>query len=252
VTPGFRAFEFDLPGALLISLIDTFDSMEGAPLVPDNVASLPDEQGVYQLLHEGRVVYVGKTDAEAGLRRRLGRHAFTIQHRSNLDASAICFKAIRVFVFTAIDLETQLIRHYGRKSRLAWNNSGFGSNDPGRERDTTKLSPNGFDALFPVDLDRILNMSLDAPLSVAQALDRLRQIVPYKIRAQSDPQLERKTHPDFDAEITQLPDALTARSLLRAAAASLPPGWQVTLLPGRVILYQEDRPYSAGSIVAKS
>jgi hypothetical protein len=252
VTPGYRAFEFDLPGALLISLTATFDSMEGAPLIPENVVSLPDEQGVYQLIHAGQVVYIGKTDAEAGLRRRLSRHAFTIRHRANLDAEAVIFKAIRIFVFTAMDLETQLIRHYSNQSKLPWNHSGFGSNDPGRERDTTKLNPEGFDALFPIDIDRPIALSIATPVSVSQALETLRQNVPYKIRAQSEPLSSRKPHPDFEALIDSLPDALTARGLFEAVARSLPKGWQVTLLPGRVILYQENRPYSSGTVVARS
>lgn len=252
MTPGYHAFEFDLPGALLSSLVDTFDAMEGAPLIAENVARLPDEQGVYQLLYEGQVVYVGKTDAEAGLRRRLGRHAFTVQHRSNLDVDKVLFRAIRVFVFTAVDLETQLIRHYGKNGKLPWNNSGFGSNDPGRERDTTKLKLDGFDALFPVDLDRVLDYAVELPATVAQVLDRLRQTVPYKIRAQSDPQTDRKAHPDFDVQLTSLPTPLTARSLLQAIASKLPGGWQITLLPGRVILYQEEKVYSAGTVIARS
>jgi hypothetical protein len=114
---GFIEFEFDLPEALLTNLVRVFDSMDSADLTQENVAQIADAQGVYQLLLDGQLVYIGKTDAEAGLRKRLERHARTIQHRLNLDATRVTFKAVRVFVFTAIDLETQLIRHYGRAPR---------------------------------------------------------------------------------------------------------------------------------------
>lgn len=157
---GFREFEFDLPEALLSRLIVEFDQMESAPLCSDTVIKLPEEQGVYQLFYEGKLVYIGKTDAEQGLRQRLDRHSWTIQHRNNLDEALVAFRALRVFVFTAIDLESQLLKHYGLKAKVAWNNSGFGSNDPGRERDTTRLKPGGFDESYPVDLDRGIHCSL--------------------------------------------------------------------------------------------
>ena len=117
MTTGYREFEFDLPQALLINLVEAFDQMEGAPLTAPSLASIEEGQGVYQLLNSGQLVYIGKTDAQAGLRKRLERHARTILHRRNLDPENITFKAIRVFVFTAIDLETQLIRHYQAASR---------------------------------------------------------------------------------------------------------------------------------------
>jgi hypothetical protein len=152
--PGYREFEFDLPQALLAHLVRTFDSVEDAPLTPESVTEIPEAQGVYQLFHQRRLVYIGKTDAEAGLKQRLGRHAWTVQHRRNLDTSEVSFKAVRVFVFTALDLETQMIRHYRCTRPVPWNDSGFGSNDPGKERDTTNAKAEGFDAQFPVDLDR--------------------------------------------------------------------------------------------------
>jgi hypothetical protein len=247
---GFREFEFDLPDALLASLIKAFSEMESAPLLLDNVVQLPEEQGVYQLLYEGKIVYVGKTDGDAGLRQRLSRHAFTIQHRCNLDERLVKFRALRVFVFTAIDLETQLIRHYGGKTKVKWNNSGFGSNDPGRERDTTKIKAGGFDDLFPIDLDRPITLPTSKDHNTAaEVLAALRREVPYIIRAQT---LRKKTHPDLLATLEPIPDPTTAREVIKSVVGALPPGWQATMLPGRVILYREEKEYSAGSVIARS
>jgi len=221
--------------------------MEGAPLLLENVALLPEAQGVYQLLYEDQIVYVGKTDGEAGLRQRLTRHAWTIQHRCNLDSSLVKFRALRVFVFTAVDLETQLIKYYGGLKKVTWNNSGFGSNDPGRERDTTKIKAGGFDDLFPVDLDRPISASaLNRAVTVLAAL--LREI-PYIVRAQIQ---GSKPHQDLLSEVGPIPDVTTAREVIKLVVNSLPTGWQATLLPGRVILYREDKEYSAGSIIARS
>ena len=250
---GFRAFEFNLPEALLASLVVAFDVMESASLLVDNVALLPDEQGVYQLLYGDRIVYIGKTDAEAGLRNRLSRHAWTIQHRVGLDPNLVTFKALRVFVFTAIDLETQLIRHYGSPSKVAWNNSGFGSNDPGRQRDTTKIKPGGFDDQFPIDLDREITLAdVQSEMSVFDVLSLLRNRVPYIVRWETDPLNPRKAHPDLDVKINLRTAVTTARALFENIVAVLTPGWQATRLPGRVILYRENHDYSAGAVIARS
>ena len=109
MTAGFVEFEFDLPDALLTSLVDVFGKIAGAPLMPANVTDIPEAQGVYMLLLRNEIVYIGKTDADAGLRKRLERHAWTIQHRSGLASTDVTFKAVRIFVFTAMDLLFKVI-----------------------------------------------------------------------------------------------------------------------------------------------
>lgn len=250
---GYIEFEFDLPGALLRSLTAVFDVMEAAALVQDNVLDVPEAQGVYQLLLRGELVYIGKTDAEAGLRKRLERHARTIRHRRNLDPNDVTFKAVRVFVFTAMDLESQLIKHYGAKSPVPWNNSGFGSNDPGRERDTTNLKPEGFDAQFPVDIDREIELSLPVPATATAALTILKEYLPYTVRVENAGKGSRKPHPDL-VNTQMIPPAppYTTRAFIEAVIRHLPPGWQATALPSRVILYKEKRDYAFGAVIARS
>jgi hypothetical protein len=68
---GFVEFEFDPPEALLAGLTSKLTKMEGAPLVPANVEDIPEFQGVYMLLHRGILAYIGKTVAEAGLRKKV-------------------------------------------------------------------------------------------------------------------------------------------------------------------------------------
>lgn len=183
MTAGYRDFEFDLPSALLTRLVQIFDEMAAAPLDTTMIAGVPDQaQGLYQLFFDDTLAYIGKTDAEAGLGRRLGRHREKIQHRHNLDPARVSFKAVRVYVFTAVDLETQLINHYGGLGRVHWNGSGFGSNDPGRERDTTKFKDNHFDALYPIDIDCALAVDLPATGSAATILSTLKAILPYTLR----------------------------------------------------------------------
>src|SRR5579872_8296 len=119
---GFFSFEFDLPGALLEQLIAVLGGMSGERLTIEHAGEIPDAQGVYQLFLDDKLVYIGKTDAEAGLRRRLLRHARKILNRPTLAEHAVTFKAVRIFVFTAMDLESALIKHYkGLGDAAAWN-----------------------------------------------------------------------------------------------------------------------------------
>lgn len=251
MTAGFVEFEFDLPDALLASLIGILDKMDAAPLSPADVADIPEAQGVYLLLLRSGITYVGKTDGDAGLRQRLERHAWTIQHRLGLSVPDVAFKAVRIFVFTAMDLETQLIRHY---APVPWNNSGFGSNDPGRNRDTTDLRPEGFDAQFPIDLDHPVSPAISAGMSAAEVLAALRRELPYTLRAELAKRGGKAPHADISAAIVgMLPtELLTTRKVIESVVKSLPPGWQATALAGRIVLYREERDYPFGTVIARS
>jgi hypothetical protein len=208
----------------------------------------PEAQGVYQLSLQGKVVYIGKTDADAGLRRRLERHSYSIQDRSNLNAEGVTFKAVRVFVFTAMDLETQLIDHYGKP---AWNFSGFGSNDPGRKRDHTKVLPTGFDATYPIDIDRALSLKWNKKPTASEILVSLKQALPYTFRFELQPG-GRKLHKDFAQCKVSLPvGPLTVRTILTAVISALPNGWQATVLPSRLIMYRERVDYEFGKVIAR-
>ncbi len=228
--------------------------MESAQLSNEDVKALPDGQGVYQLLWKNQIVYIGKTDSEAGLQKRLGRHAWTIQHRQHLHVDDVSFKAIRVFVFTAMDLETQLIAHYKGAATVTWNNSGFGSNDPGRNRDFTRAKAGSFDVLYPLDLDVPFTSTLKGPIALHAALRLLRDSVPYIIRVEGNPQNKRELHPDFNGRsLDSIPSQTSARELIRSIVAVLPSGWQATALAGRLILYHEHRDdYPENKVIARS
>lgn len=243
----FKEFEFNLPTALLRDLVALLDDMSRAPLDAATVASIPEEQGVYQLFLDDMLVYVGKTDSDAGLNLRLGRHANKIRHRHGLDPKRVSFKAVRIFVFTPVDLEQQLIKHYSAATRvaLAWNNSGFGANDPGRERDTTKLKGGHFDRRYPINIDvELCSSAVAGEFSVADVLSTLKLEVPYVIRFQNLGGRSRKPHPDLVSTKIKIPSgAHTARSVLRLVKEALGAAWQITVQPGYVIVYKESKMY---------
>lgn len=252
-TPGYVEFEFDLPGALLTALFEVFEKVVPALLTDAGAVGVPaDAQGVYQLQYTGRLVYVGKTDAEAGLSSRLQRHSWMIRNRKNLNAALVTYKAVRVFVFTAVDLETQLIKQYRKQGRAPeWNGSGFGANDPGRNRDHTEVESDNFDALFPIDIDHPLALTF-GDKTAAGILSALRQALPYVFRFQPLQKKSRKPHLDLARTLPLPAPPHSARSVLNHVVAHLPPGWQATELPGRLLLYKEKADYAHGNIVARS
>lgn len=249
--PGYVEFEFDLPKALLERLAETFDAARPAPLTEANAARIGEVQGVYELFHKGELVYVGKTDAKAGLRQRLTRHALKIRHRTGLDPAEVSFKAVRVFVFTAVDLEADLIVRSSKDGRLAWNNSGFGANDPGRRRDLSVVKSDHFDARHPIDTDaRLAIPAFARGMSAAEALDVLKDRLPYVLRFERD---AKAPHPDLSgAKFAASVKPRTAREALTAIVAALPKGWTATVLPGYAILYREKAAYPSAQYQLKS
>jgi hypothetical protein len=254
---GFISFEFDLPGALLEQLIEALNAMSSEQLIGENVRQIPDAQGLYQLFLDDQLVYVGKTDAEAGLRKRLLRHAGKLLNRPTLDKRTVTFKAVQVLVFTAMDLETALIKHY--KSRgvpTPWNGSGFGSNDPGRNREKTNQKPEGFDASFPISVDVENEFLSVGRYTVATALAKLKDTLTYTLRYETETVNGRaqrgKHHLDLlesSFEVTTSPQSV--RELLNAMLVVLPDGWQATLFPSHVILYKEHADYNYGEALRK-
>lgn len=249
----FEELEFDLPTALISALVRLLGEMPSAALIEANVSTVKNEQGIYQLFLDDQLVYIGKTDADAGLQTRLRRHSKKIQGRVALDSGRVTFKAVRIYVFTAMDLEELLIGHFGLTSTNSWNHSGFGANDPGRERDTTKLKAHHFDKKFPIDLQILLGVGLTGKTqSVHDVLVKLRGAVPYLIRSQNAGGLSRRPHEDLIETQISIPEnvRLTAEYVFRLVKTALGSEWQITALPGYVVIYKEERSYPEGKVLA--
>ena len=255
MTTGYVEFEFDLPEALLTRLIEVFDELEAAPMAPKFVKSIPEEQGVYQLFLDSKLVYIGKTDADAGLAKRLVRHADKIEHRKDLEPARVSFKAVRLFVFTAMDLEAQLIGHYGGTKAVPWNGSGFGSNDPGRNRDTSIYKEGHFDVIFPIDIERPLKLDLSNAKLASDVLHALKSHLPYTLRFHTQSPKSRHPHPELVETAVSLSTALpyTVKSIISQVVAQLGPGWQAIKFPSHIILYKDDtRQFPFGVDIARS
>lgn len=231
---GFDEFELDLELAFKRDLPPFIDGLEAAPLTFINVSSIPSKKnGVYLLLQEDTVLYVGKTDSRGGFQNRLLRHSEHVKHRRNFDPTTMYFKAVAIPVFKNADLETILIDHYG----APWNNSGFGGNDPGKERDTQR--PAVYDLDHPIDVDVELDFLEEGTVSVQELLKLLSARLPYTFRYEKKRYQEEL---DFNIEISSTRSSL--RDMLTLILQGLPSGmWQATILYGRIILYRENREY---------
>ncbi|MEK3705739.1 Eco29kI family restriction endonuclease [Paenibacillus sp. FSL R7-0198] len=232
--PGFEEFELDLELAFKRDLPPFIERVEAAPLSYINVGTIPTKKnGVYLLLQDNRVMYVGKTDSRGGFQDRLNRHATHLHHRKGIEPSSVFFKAIAIPVFKNADLEVMLIEHY----KTLWNNSGFGGNDPGRQRDTQE--PARFDKEYPIDIDIPVDFVPMGSYSCIELLKILSINLPYTFR------YEKKLYQD---ELTNIVDVvienMTVRDLLTLILTKLPEdSWQATVLLGRVIVYRERRKY---------
>ena len=68
---GYAEFELDIPEVMRTELPKYFDALAAEPLIEANIAKIPQNaQGAYMLFLDGALVYVGKTDAQAGFRAR--------------------------------------------------------------------------------------------------------------------------------------------------------------------------------------
>lgn len=155
-------------------------------------------------------------------------------------------------MFTAMDLEEALIKHYRRSNgKLPWNLSGFGSNDPGRNRDNSSLKENHFDVSHPIDLGLSLTLDPACGTSVASILTQLKEQLPYTLRFEPASSGSKKPHPDLvntDLEIGY--QVQSVREVLTNIASALGPTWQITALPGHVIIYRERRNYDHGHVIS--
>lgn len=247
----YEELEFDLASKLLEVIVELFNKMPSAQLSPENTKGVDESQGVYQLFRRGELVYIGKTDSESGLSSRLQRHSKKIQWRRNLSVDDVYFKAIRLYVFTPMDIEQLLIGHYknNKKTNLLWQNSGFGSNDPGRERDTTKIKDSNFDAMYPIDLNVHIDLPTTDP-SAADVLSHLKNLVPYNIRYAVKGHWSKPHDELTNARLKIKSGSHSVLQVLREVKKALGAEWQITALPGYVIIYKEkNRIYPSGAVI---
>ena len=242
---AYQEFELDLKRALLDYLPPVLDNLQPAALTKEHVLSLPEAaQGVYMLLEGGVPMYIGKTDAKHGFRNRLLRHFWTLSARQNINLAEVQYKAVRILVFTTVNVEKAMIDHYLGSNEMSWQNSGFGSNDPGHRREGQK--PSVFDKKYPVNIDMPLDFVAPGERTALELLIELKEGLPFDLRYEADPGVDGSHqhttgHADQRENRLNVPTrGMTLRELLKVVIVpAMPDGWTATVFPGRVILYTE-------------
>lgn len=241
--PSSAEFKLSITRALGDQLLDSINQLDPAYLRDTEIEALRPEQGVYQLYHHGQLVYIGKADEP--LPSRLGQHLRKIAGRRSIDLADMTFTALYVEEdLSAVAPETLLINRHRARGELPWNFGGFGRNDPGRERDTTRLRRTDFDARYPIRLDWPCG-SLIGDHTMIDLLRRLKNHLPYIFRYQDARRASANQPAEYHETEARVTADSTADEVFESIIEALPAGWQITALHGYVIMYRENKTYSA-------
>lgn len=160
------------------------------------------------------------------------------------------FKCLYVMEdLNAMAPEKMLIKHFRQGGEAAWNVSGFGNNDPGRNRDQSMVKQNHFDRLHPINLDVPVTLNSEdrdaQPVNLAGLMTAIKKSSPYLFRFPAKNRPEHKLLREPDDNLLQYKgQTKTAREWFEVLSTLLPAGWLITVLPGYVICYREISPDS--------
>lgn len=242
-----REFKLSITQALGDQLFEAMDATSIAALTQQNIDSLESRPGVYELhsrFNDGwRRVYVGK--ASKNLPQRLSKHLFKLSGRENIELEKMAFKCAYVDEdFDSSAPEKMLIARHRTTGDVVWNNNGFGNNDPGKQRDTSLVKADHFDAQYPANLEICYtadDLGIRLGSGAYAAIVALKARLPYLLR------FDRKVEEALgEKEFSKLPsggEKLTVGEWLDLLMGYFPDGWQLTVLPGYLILYPESREY---------
>lgn len=248
--PATAEFRLSVTRALSDQLAEALSRLTPMPLTVDNIHTLEERGGVYQLYYKGGLVYIGKADRS--LLDRVSMHRRKLSGRLNLSPGEISCTAMYVDEdLSAVAPEALLIARHRDEGGAPWNFNGFGNNDPGRERDTSKVALTHFDTQYPANLEYVVPIPVGS-YAVGDLLMRLKSALPYVFRYQDARKRPSDQPPDYWHNFLMVEaEELTARRLFERLAESLP-GWQITALPGYVVMYKESRDYPAARQVFAS
>lgn len=226
-------------------LHDQLKGMVDTPLTPVTLHSLAvfqqtnrAVQGVYVLHYKGNPVYVGKASKMSA---RLSKHMKKISGRKGINLAQVSYKALLLdkSMSTAAN-ETVLLGLFQKNYAGMWNNGGFGPNDPGKERDTTK--PGDFDSKYPIQ-EKWPTTVTTPQTTVGALLREMKDQLPYVFRYQKLSAIEAAI-PVNVAGIRSEADAL-----FEVAIQTLGGGWRGAILSYGMVLYKNYKAYPFASRV---
>lgn len=243
-------FTFDLTGALAEQLEAMLPTLTPEPLATGQIQGVSTLPGIYQLYLNGQLVYVGKADRN--LQDRLSDHYRKIIGRENIDVKDMTFTGLYLEgTWIPVRPEQMLINRWEETHGVKppWNINGFGIKDPGRERVTTTYRATHFDSLYPADLHYSITRIGRGTYPVNELLPIVKGELPYIFRYEN----QWARHPDYlGSRATITVNNPTAVDVFDTLVAALPTGWQITALPGYVIMYKNVRSYPSARRIFRS
>lgn len=229
-------FRLSITRALGDQLAEGLDRLDHVPLDSVEIAKLDRRSGIYQLYEDGVLVYVGKADRS--LPTRLRKHQIKLSGRLNV--GAMRFTCLYVDEdLPAVAPERILIDRYKEQDLAHWNFNGFGSNDPGQNRDQTVFEAEHFDSSHPINLDVRLDGIPAGTYQADELLKRVKADLPYVFRYEG-----ARFHKDIEVELPE--GGLTAAEMFLFLAediARVDSRWRIVALPGYVIMYPKPGEY---------
>jgi hypothetical protein len=234
---NYAEFKLSITKALGDQLAEHLATLTKAPLTAENISKLPPLKGVYQLYHRSKLVYIGKADKS--LPQRLSKHLRKLSGREHTEIDQITFTALSVDEdFNAVTPEELLIKKHQGDGEAPWNYNGFGINDPGKERDTTFFGPDHFDQLYPARLDWAIDGLPVGNVDLKSLLHIAKTNLPYTFRyAYYRDKKKVEFYAGFEV-VLEAPEMI-ADEFFQLVSAQLPAPWQITVLPGYVVMYPE-------------
>ncbi|BCJ58334.1 GIY-YIG nuclease family protein [Micromonospora endophytica] len=233
-------FRLSITRALADQLETTLRPLEPAPLTLAYLSGVAGRPGVYTLYLNGQRVYVGK--AATSLQERLTQHHRKLCGRTGIASDTVRF--ICAYVDEDLDAaapEKLLIKRYREHDSIPWNTNGFGNNDPGRNRDKSVVKAAHFDALYPINLDYRILLGPGSQ-RIGAILDEATRQLPYRLRFDKSTGAQKIYQ---STSLTSPGQPISIRNLAPQLIAALPEGWQLTALPGYLIMYQERQQYDS-------
>ena len=244
----FGRFDLDIGQAIADQLGAFLDALAPEPLSNSTaLRGLPNNGGVYALSHGRERVYVGKA---ASLRSRLEQHASDLDGRRNISRQDVAFVCAELSSNWAPFGAEEILMGRGR---LAWQNSGFGNNDPGRNRDSSRIKMDHWDAQFPIRLAWPCMQVSAGAYNAATLLRMLKDTLPFVLRFQRAAEGNSHAPPpaDVQAATIEIPqDGMPFWDIMAQLVDALP-GWQATALPGYTIFYREAVDYPSALAILR-
>lgn len=230
-------YNFNFLETVSEQLFARLQTIAATPLTPSALNTLAtfqtanhSIQGVYVLYKGAVAIYIGKA---SNMRVRLNKHMKKISGRENITPGEISYKCLLLdkSMSTAAN-ETILIRMFHPEG--AWNNAGFGPNDPGKQRDTT--TPSDFDSNFPIKVDFPVH-AVNSTETVDSLFKKMKASLPYVFRFQELP----ATISGRTLDLSSTPHE--AQALLTAAMEKFDTGWRAAVLAYGMVIYKALKDY---------